>query len=65
MQVILRCPDGVIRLFSKGADNIMRDRLSQQSRQHDWPQCTEHLHIFAKDGLRTLVLAQKDLTQQE
>ena len=63
--MILRTPDGTIRLYSKGADNIMRDRLDPGSRDREWPKCIDHLHIFAKDGLRTLVLAQKDIPQAE
>jgi magnesium-transporting ATPase (P-type) len=65
MQVILRTPEGVIRIYSKGADNIMRDRLDPSSRETQWPKCIDHLHVFAKDGLRTLVLAQKDISEEE
>ena len=43
----------------------MRDRLSHQSREKDWPAAEDHLHIFAKDGLRTLVLAEKDISEEE
>ena len=64
-KVILRTEEGQIRVYSKGADNIMRDRLSKESRDKDWPQCEQHLHVFAKDGLRTLVLAQKDISDAE
>ncbi len=63
--MLLRTPEGQIRVYSKGADNIMRDRLSVHSRHTFWPLCEEHLHLFAKDGLRTLVLAQKDISQKE
>uniref|UniRef100_A0A672J2P0 Phospholipid-transporting ATPase n=1 Tax=Salarias fasciatus TaxID=181472 RepID=A0A672J2P0_SALFA len=53
-------PDGKMTLFCKGADTIIYERLH--------PSCsklmevtTEHLNEYAGDGLRTLVLAYKDL----
>ncbi len=43
----------------------MKARLSDRSLANDWPKCVPHLSVFAKDGLRTLVLAQKDISQKE
>uniref|UniRef100_A0A3Q1AY48 Phospholipid-transporting ATPase n=1 Tax=Amphiprion ocellaris TaxID=80972 RepID=A0A3Q1AY48_AMPOC len=62
MSVIVRSPDGRITLFCKGADTIIYERLH--------PSCsklmevtTKHLNEYAGDGLRTLVLAYKDLDE--
>jgi len=61
MTVVLQNPDGSVTAYSKGADNVMEELLSQESRERDWASCEEDLHEFAKDGLRTLVLCQRDL----
>ncbi|KAK6494962.1 phospholipid-transporting ATPase ID-like [Huso huso] len=62
MSVIVRCPEGKLSLYCKGADTIIYERLH--------PACktlkdvtTEHLDEFAGEGLRTLVLAYKDLEE--
>ncbi|XP_067850474.1 probable phospholipid-transporting ATPase IM [Heptranchias perlo] len=62
MSVIVRCPDGKLHLYCKGADTIVFDRLDSSS-QHLRDITTEHLDDFAGDGLRTLVLAYKDLNK--
>ena len=59
MSCILRCPDGKIRIFTKGADNIMFERLNEHSIKEKMPAMLEHLGTYARDGLRTLVLGQK------
>ena len=46
-QVVLRRPDGRVCVYSKGADNIMFERLSEKSRSAA-AVLKEHLHIFAK-----------------
>ena len=64
MSVIVRLPDGEIRLYCKGADNVIFERLSAKSlEQKDL--LTRQLKFFAKDGLRTLVVAYKELTPAE
>ncbi|XP_040053662.1 putative phospholipid-transporting ATPase IM [Gasterosteus aculeatus] len=62
MSVIVRSPEGKLTLFCKGADTIIYERLH--------PSCnklkevtTIHLNEYAGDGLRTLVLAYKDLDE--
>ncbi|KAJ8287108.1 hypothetical protein GJAV_G00047750 [Gymnothorax javanicus] len=62
MSVIVRSPEGRLSLYCKGADTIVYERLH--------PSChklmevtTEHLNEFAGEGLRTLVLAYKDLEE--
>uniref|UniRef100_A0AAQ5X6X6 Phospholipid-transporting ATPase n=1 Tax=Amphiprion ocellaris TaxID=80972 RepID=A0AAQ5X6X6_AMPOC len=64
MSVIVRNPQGQIKLYSKGADTIIFERLDPSS---DDLMCTtsEHLSVreFAGEGLRTLALAYKDLDE--
>ncbi|XP_030587811.1 probable phospholipid-transporting ATPase IM isoform X1 [Archocentrus centrarchus] len=62
MSVIVRNPEGQIKLYSKGADTIIFDLLDPSS---ETLMCTtsEHLSEFAGEGLRTLALAYKDLDE--
>uniref|UniRef100_A0A673B9K0 Phospholipid-transporting ATPase n=1 Tax=Sphaeramia orbicularis TaxID=375764 RepID=A0A673B9K0_9TELE len=62
MSVIVRSPEGKLTLYCKGADTIIYERLH--------PSCsklmevtTKHLNEYAGEGLRTLVLACKDLDE--
>ncbi|XP_063906623.1 probable phospholipid-transporting ATPase IM isoform X3 [Zophobas morio] len=62
MSVILR-REGVLRLYCKGADNVIYERL--QSGSEDIKHRTqEHLNKFAGEGLRTLCLASRDLDEE-
>uniref|UniRef100_A0A8C9WYS0 Phospholipid-transporting ATPase n=1 Tax=Sander lucioperca TaxID=283035 RepID=A0A8C9WYS0_SANLU len=62
MSVIVRNPQGQIKLYSKGADSIIFERLDPSS--EDLMHTTsEHLSEFAGEGLRTLALAYKDLDE--
>ncbi|KAF5903013.1 phospholipid-transporting ATPase IC, partial [Clarias magur] len=63
MSVILRCPDGRIRLYCKGADTVIYQRLSPDSLHKETTQ--EALDIFANETLRTLCLCYKDITDEE
>ena len=63
MSVIVRY-EGRIRLYCKGADNVIFERL--KSGQEEIKKRTqEHLDKFASEGLRTLCLGVKDLSQQQ
>jgi magnesium-transporting ATPase (P-type) len=47
MSVIVRTPNGVIKLYCKGADNVIYDRLGKG--KQPFAQATEvHLKNFAK-----------------
>ncbi|XP_043425062.1 phospholipid-transporting ATPase ID isoform X3 [Prionailurus bengalensis] len=63
MSVIVRNPEGRIRLYCKGADTILLDRL-HPSTQELLNTTTDHLNEYAGEGLRTLVLAYKDLDEE-
>ncbi|XP_067358114.1 probable phospholipid-transporting ATPase IM isoform X4 [Channa argus] len=62
MSVIVRNPHGQIKLYSKGADTIIFDRLDPSSEDLMYT-TSEHLSEFAGEGLRTLALAYKDLDE--
>lgn len=63
MSVILKCPDNKIRLFIKGADSVIRERVTQNS---DVINVTDnHLMQFAQKGLRTLMVACKEIPIKE
>ncbi|XP_042189887.1 phospholipid-transporting ATPase IB isoform X3 [Callorhinchus milii] len=62
MSVIVRMPSGKIRLYCKGADNVIFQRLAENSMYGE--QTLNHLQQFATDGLRTLCFAYTDLTNE-
>uniref|UniRef100_A0A8B9RLR4 Phospholipid-transporting ATPase n=1 Tax=Astyanax mexicanus TaxID=7994 RepID=A0A8B9RLR4_ASTMX len=62
MSVIVRNPEGQLKLYSKGADTIIFDLLDQSNEELMYT-TSEHLNEFAGEGLRTLALAYKDLDE--
>ncbi|CAN0077729.1 unnamed protein product, partial [Ectocarpus fasciculatus] len=63
MSVIVRTEDGTIKIICKGADTTMLPRL-----RADFPgakksidETVRHMDIYAREGLRTLVVAQAEL----
>ncbi|XP_067412224.1 probable phospholipid-transporting ATPase IM [Emydura macquarii macquarii] len=63
MSVIVQTPDGQIKLYCKGADNILFERL-HPSNEELMCLTSNHLEEFAGEGLRTLALAYKNLTEE-
>ena len=64
MSCIVRCPDGKIKVLSKGADSKLFPLLKEKkSKLVD--QTTEDLQKMGRVGYRTLVLCQKEMPQQE
>ena len=63
MSVILKNKKGKILLYSKGADNILLDRMKKPvSKQEETQEC---LTKYANGGLRTLIVASKEISQNE
>nr|XP_060474559.1 probable phospholipid-transporting ATPase IM isoform X10 [Panthera onca] len=60
MSVIVRNPEGQIKLYSKGADTILFEKL-HPSNEDLLTLTTDHLSEFAGEGLRTLAIAYRDL----
>uniref|UniRef100_A0A8C3A9R8 Phospholipid-transporting ATPase n=1 Tax=Cyclopterus lumpus TaxID=8103 RepID=A0A8C3A9R8_CYCLU len=63
MSIILKFPDGRIRLYCKGADTVIYERLSPNTRHKETTQTD--LDVFANATLRTLCLCYKDITPAE
>ncbi|XP_047612182.1 phospholipid-transporting ATPase IB-like [Phacochoerus africanus] len=63
MSVIARTPAGQLRLYCKGADSVIYERLSEDSLFVK--ETLTHLESFAREGLRTLCIAYIDLTELE
>uniref|UniRef100_G3PES2 Phospholipid-transporting ATPase n=1 Tax=Gasterosteus aculeatus aculeatus TaxID=481459 RepID=G3PES2_GASAC len=64
MSVIVRDPEGRICLYCKGADTVLLERL-HPCEQELMNVTSDHLHEYAADGLRTLALAYRDLSEDE
>ncbi|CAF1156268.1 unnamed protein product [Adineta steineri] len=63
MSVIVRTPRNEIKLYCKGADNVIMERLATNDERAQLT--SEHLESFATEGLRTLCLGYRILTKQE
>ncbi|KOC64948.1 putative phospholipid-transporting ATPase IA [Habropoda laboriosa] len=71
MSIIVKTPDGKIKLFCKGADSVIYERLGSAPVENSDPDqeglddfrdvTLEHLETFASDGLRTLCFAVADI----
>lgn len=64
MSAIVRMPDGSIKLFCKGADSMIYSRLVKGQQPALRKSTAEHLEMFAREGLRTLCIAEKDLDEE-
>nr|XP_043629882.1 putative phospholipid-transporting ATPase 9 [Erigeron canadensis] len=64
MSVIVRDDQGKLLLLCKGADSVMFDRLAKNGRQFE-ESTKEHVNEYADAGLRTLILAYRELTEEE
>ena len=65
MSAIVRMPDGRIKLFCKGADSMIYSRLYRGQQQALRKLTAEHLEMFAREGLRTLCIAERDLEEDQ
>lgn len=65
MSAIIRMPDNKIVLFCKGADSIIYSRLKRGEQPELRRTTAEHLEMFAREGLRTLCIAQRVLGEEE
>ncbi|KZV78063.1 phospholipid-translocating P-type ATPase, partial [Exidia glandulosa HHB12029] len=63
MSTVVRGPDGKIRLYCKGADTVILERLSQN--QPFTEQTLLHLEDYATEGLRTLCIASREIPESE
>lgn len=63
MSVIIK-HNGMIKMFVKGADSIIKKRISKEA-QPFMDSLDRYLNIFAIKGLRTLLVGMKVITQAE
>lgn len=61
MSCIIRTQEGKILMITKGADNVIFQRLKKDTDNLILQKTALHLEDFAKEGLRTLVIAQKEI----
>ena len=59
MSAIYRCPDGRVRLYCKGADNVIMERVGEAKDETTMA----HLRGFASEGLRTLCVASLEVDE--
>ncbi|XP_052199623.1 putative phospholipid-transporting ATPase 9 [Diospyros lotus] len=64
MSVIVKSEEGKILLLCKGADSVMFERLAKNGRQFE-EETREHVNEYADAGLRTLILAYRELSEEE
>ncbi|KAF7124136.1 hypothetical protein RHSIM_Rhsim12G0080300 [Rhododendron simsii] len=64
MSVIVRDEEGKLILLCKGADSVMFERLSEHGREFE-DKTREHVSEYADAGLRTLILAYRELEEEE
>ncbi len=64
MSVVVRDAAGRLRLLCKGADSSMLPRGSCAT-QAESEEVVDHLKTFSQEGLRTLVLGYRDLTEAQ
>jgi phospholipid-transporting ATPase len=62
MTVVVRLPNGTIKLLCKGADTVILPRLQSENFKE---KTIENLESYANEGLRTLVIASKDMEENE
>lgn len=65
MSAIIRMPDGKIVLFCKGADSVIYSRLKRGEQSSLRKSTAEHLEMFAREGLRTLCIARKEISEED
>ncbi|PKX98708.1 aminophospholipid-translocating P4-type ATPase DRS2 [Aspergillus novofumigatus IBT 16806] len=63
MSTIFRCPDGKIRIYTKGADTVILERLGPDNSIVE--ATLQHLEEYASEGLRTLCLAMREIPEEE
>ncbi|KAK7473026.1 aminophospholipid translocase [Stygiomarasmius scandens] len=63
MSTVVRMPNGKIKIFCKGADTVILERLGKN--QPYTERTLGHLEDYATEGLRTLCIASRDVPEEE
>jgi len=64
MSAVVRCPNGEIKIYTKGADTVIFERLAKNG-NFFLDKTIEHLDEYASEGLRTLCLATRTISPEE
>ncbi|KAK1326904.1 putative phospholipid-transporting ATPase 9 [Acorus calamus] len=64
MSVIIRNEEGQLLLLCKGADSVMFERLAEDGQSFE-AETKDHINMYSEDGLRTLVIAYRELNYEE
>lgn len=64
MSAIFKMPDGTIKLFCKGADTVILERLDPEFNPYTHA-TLRHLEDYAAEGLRTLCIASRTIPKEE
>merc|ERR1711892_396393 len=65
MSIVVRTPEGKIKVYIKGADNVILERVGKTTTHNKHSANTEkHLDDFAREGLRTLCLGVTDISEE-
>ncbi|KAI9280041.1 hypothetical protein BY458DRAFT_430915 [Sporodiniella umbellata] len=64
MSVILKGPDGKIKLYCKGADSVIIERLTEKNNPFV-EKTLAHLQDYACEGLRTLCFSMREISNKE
>ncbi|GAA5960201.1 hypothetical protein JCM8115_002542 [Rhodotorula mucilaginosa] len=64
MSAVVRTPEGKIKLYCKGADTVIFERLASEG-QTFTEATANHLEEYATEGLRTLCIAMRDIPEDE
>ncbi|KAK4797757.1 hypothetical protein SAY86_030083 [Trapa natans] len=67
MSVVIKFPDSSVKVLVKGADSSMFSIITKDIESGDgfWHETQDHLIQYSLQGLRTLVIATRDLTAAE
>lgn len=66
MSVIVRHPiSKKIMIYCKGADSIILARVAKSLSQNEMIKSKEYLKLFSKEGLRTLCVANAEISEQK
>jgi phospholipid-transporting ATPase len=63
MSTVVRGPDGKIKIYTKGADTVILERLNKH--QPYTEKTMAHLEDYATEGLRTLCIAFREIPELE
>jgi magnesium-transporting ATPase (P-type) len=64
MSCIFRDPKGKIVLMCKGADTVITERLTRESKDSEmFTKTKKYVDEFAEEGLRTLFLAERTISE--